>query len=156
MAASLAALFTAATVLPVEAQSWHGGGWGGGMAEAGMAAWRGGWRGGGRGWGPAVVGGLAAGAIVGSLASPRFMRTVMATALYERMIGQEPPSTRRRHHRACPLGSQGVGGVGFAGDCGRARCCACSRQSSRCRRRSAMTARSSATRASLAVTLASG
>jgi hypothetical protein len=36
----------------------HGGGWGGG------------WRAGGWGWGPAVVSGLAAGAIVGSLASP--------------------------------------------------------------------------------------
>jgi hypothetical protein len=71
MAASLAALFASATVMPVEAQSWHGGWHGGG--------WGGGWRGGGwggggwgGGWGPAVVGGLAAGAIVGSLASPYY------------------------------------------------------------------------------------
>ena len=37
---------------------WHGGGW------------HGGWHGHGWGWGPAVVGGLATGAIIGSLAAP--------------------------------------------------------------------------------------
>jgi hypothetical protein len=42
---------------------WRGGGWRGGGWHGG---WRGGgWRGGGWGWGPAVVGGLAAGALVG-------------------------------------------------------------------------------------------
>ena len=41
---------------------WHGGAWHGG-------GWHGGhWYGG--GWGPAVIGGLATGAIIGSLAAP--------------------------------------------------------------------------------------
>lgn len=42
--------------------AWHGGGWRGGGWNRG--GWGGGW------WGPAVVGGLATGAIVGSLAAP--------------------------------------------------------------------------------------
>ena len=42
---------------------WHGGGWGGGAWRGG--GWHRGWGGGGW-WGPAVVGGLAAGAIATS------------------------------------------------------------------------------------------
>jgi hypothetical protein len=70
VAASLAALLVGATATTSEAAfrmggrgwhgggAWHGGGWGG----------RGGWHG---GWGPGVVGGLAAGAIIGgALAAP--------------------------------------------------------------------------------------
>ncbi len=64
-----------ATTDPASAQRWHGGGggWhGGGGWRGGYGGWRGGyggWRGGyggyGGWWGPAVVAGLAAGAIAG-------------------------------------------------------------------------------------------
>ncbi len=70
VAASLAALLVGATATTSEAAfaprfggGWHGGGWGwhGG-------GWHRGW--GGWGWGPGIVGGLAAGALLGSLAAP--------------------------------------------------------------------------------------
>ena len=80
IAASLAALLVGATATTSEAAfaprmggGWHGGGWHGGGWHGG---WRGGgwgWRGGGwgGGWGPGVIGGLAAGAIIGgALAAP--------------------------------------------------------------------------------------
>jgi hypothetical protein len=78
IAASLAALLVGATATTSEAAfaprtggGWHGGGWHGG-------GWHGGWHGGGwgwhrgwGGWGPGVIGGLAAGAIIGgALAAP--------------------------------------------------------------------------------------
>lgn len=60
--AGLAALSLTASLFatePAAAQRWHGGGWhGGGWRGGGHGRWHGG------GWGPAVVGGLAAGALL--------------------------------------------------------------------------------------------
>ncbi len=74
VAASLAALLAGATATTSEAAHWHGGGWhGGGRGwHGGGGGWHGGgWHHGWGGWGPGVVGGLAAGAIIGgALAAP--------------------------------------------------------------------------------------
>ena len=66
-----------ATAEPAAAGQWHGGGWQGGGWHGGgwhgggwHGGWHRGWYGGGAGWwGPAVVGGLAAGAL---LAAPYY------------------------------------------------------------------------------------
>lgn len=77
MIAGVAALSLAgsifATTEPATAQFWHGGGgFHGGGWHGGGRGWHGsgrGWNGGGGWWGPAVVGGLAAGAL---LAAPYY------------------------------------------------------------------------------------
>lgn len=55
-----------ATADPAAAGYWHGGGWHAGGWHGGgwHGGWRRGWYGGAGWWGPAVVGGLAAGALV--------------------------------------------------------------------------------------------
>jgi hypothetical protein len=76
MIAGVAALTLAgsvfATIEPATAGYWRGGGFHGGGWNGGGGGWRGGgrgWNGGGGWWGPAVVGGLAAGAL---LAAPYY------------------------------------------------------------------------------------